>query len=288
MDAILNNMGLLASLAAGLSIFLFVAVGSNLFLEAARKKEEQQREEGLSDLHSISAFVTPEQFFFLSVLSFLLLGGFFYLVSEHVVFGIVGAIMGLIIPRLILGHMQRKRLAQFELQLVDALTTMSNSLKAGYSLIQALELVAKEMSPPIAVEFAIATRENKLGTHLDKALSNMSRRVQSVNLELVITSIAIVRQGGGNLSEVFETIAETIRERTRLEGKLQAMTAQGKLQGVVLSILPVFLVIGVHFLQPTLLEKLYTDPIGWTILGIVLVLYATAGLLIRKVVNIEV
>lgn len=262
--------------------------GILIFADAAEKRRAAMSDEGGVPTDSFMAVFTPEQLFFITLLGAFLGGAIIYLLTDDYLFAFAGAIFGVLVPQLVQTVMRNRLIARFEAQLIDALQTMSNSLKAGYNLIQAFELVAKEMTPPISVEFSTLTKENKLGVHMDKALSNLGKRVQSTNLDLVINSISIVRQSGGNLAEVFDRIAETIRERSRLEGKVNAMTAQGKLQGLILCLLPIFLIVGINILDPTIMEVLFTDPMGMVIITLVIMLYLIAGFMIYKIVNVKI
>lgn len=288
MEFILDNLVVFFLVAAGGATFLLSYLAIDFFFaitEKARAKRDQQqvlREESFKNV------LPQEQLIFLSVLSAFMLAGLLFALTQEPMVVLFGALLGVALPRLVVVIIQQRLMQQFENQLVDALTTMSNSLKAGYSLIQAVELVAKEMSPPISKEFSIVTQENRLGVHLDKALMNLARRVESANLDLVVNSITIVRQAGGNLAEVFDTIAETIRERNRLEGKIDSMTAQGRLQGIIMVALPVMLIFGMEFMQPGMFDPLLASEYAGPVFGIVIMLYLVGGLFLYRIVNVDV
>lgn len=275
-----------ASVLAFGAVAIFAYLGLGLFMDIARnRREEEQEQTGVGE--SFLTIVTPEQMVFLSFLSLFLVGGTLYVVFNKLFMGLVGAGLGLLIPQIVVAVIRQNLLTTFENQLVDALTTVSNSLKAGYSLVQAIELVSKEMSPPISSEFGLVVKEHRLGVHLDKALANMSRRVGSPNLDLVVNSITIVRQAGGNIAEVADTISSTIRERNRLEGRISAMTAQGRMQGITLSMIPLFLVAAVNYLQPGMYDDLLASSWGPVVIGIVVMLYLLGGFFIYRIVNVD-
>jgi tight adherence protein B len=131
-------------------------------------------------------------------------------------------------------------------------------------------------------------RENKLGIPLDKALQNMCERIPSNNLDLVVTSIVIARTAGGNLAEIFDQIASTVREISRLEGKIDALTAQGKLQGLVIGSLPLLLGYLIYLMDPEMMSTLWNDPIGWGIIGIIVLFESIGAFFIWKIVSIDI
>lgn len=287
MEAFVQNLFPLSMILGGVGAFLMAYVGLSLHFEA-QEARKAAAEDSSKPEPSVMRIVTPEQLFFLTTVSGFIGGALLYTLFGDALLGGIGAIVGLILPQVGVYMAQAQELKKFDLQLVDALTTMSNSMKAGNSLIQAIEMVAKEMSPPISTEFSILIKENRLGVQLDKALMNLTRRVASPNLELVVSSITVVRQAGGDLPKVFDTIAETIRERIRMEGRINALTAQGKLQGLVLALVPVGLVLVFNSIDPTLMAVLVEDPLGNGIIVMVGIFYLIAGYMTYKIVNIDV
>lgn len=200
---------------------------------------------------------------------------------------LIAGIAGWIVPSLIVKSKIKKRTKLLNEQLADALSMMSNSLKTGYSFFQAIDMVAEEMNGPIAEEFAVLKREVNLGQSTEKAFENMAARVSSEDLELVITAVLIQRQVGGNLSEVLDNITETIRDRVRIKGELKTITAQGKISGIVISLLPVILCFVIYLINPAQMGMLFTRPLGQVMIGVAIVMELTGIFLIRKVVRIE-
>ena len=152
---------------------------------------------------------------------------------------LVGALIGFILPRFWLGRRKSGRLNAFNKQLPDTITLIANALRAGSSFLQAMELVVRESRPPISAEFGRVIREVNLGLPFEHALENMVRRVQSDDLELMATAISIQHQVGGNLAEILDSIAYTIRERIRIKGEIRTLTAQQRLSGYVVAVLPI-------------------------------------------------
>jgi len=193
-----------------------------------------------------------------------------------------------LIPTLIIQVLKVKRLEQFNEQLTEALVTMSNSLRAGFSVQQAFEAIVQEGRKPISQEFGVFVQQTRVGVRFEDALKNLEERVGSDDLTLMVRAVEIARQTGGNLTEVFELIASTIRERTRIEGKIKSMTAMGRLQGIVVGMIPVFLMVVLFMLDPAMMMNFVTSLEGIAVLLLTVVLLLAGFVVIRKIVNIEV
>ncbi len=200
---------------------------------------------------------------------------------------VIGGGVGYFIPHIFLHHLKKKRLSAFTRQLCNALSLISNSLKAGYSFLQALDIVAKETFPPMSVEFSRVIREENLGVPLEKALGNLTNRIESDDLDLVVTAVLIQRQIGGNLSEILDKISYTVSERIRIKGEIKTLTAQGRLSGFIISLLPIVLGALLYFLQPDIYKLLLTEHIGWGIIGTCIIMQSIGILIIRKIIQVE-
>ncbi len=198
------------------------------------------------------------------------------------------AIPGLVFPRLYVRFRQMQRIKRVDNQLIDALMLISNSLKSGYSFQQGLELVSEESPEPISSEFRRVLMEVNLGMQMDEALDNLSERVPSEDLDLVITAVKIQKQIGGNLSEILDRIGHTIKERVRIKGEISTLTAQGKLQGIILTLLPPGLTIGIYMMDPEFMRPLFFTMIGKMLLGVAIVLQIFGAIMIKKIVDIKV
>ncbi|MCC5845157.1 MAG: type II secretion system F family protein [Verrucomicrobia bacterium] len=192
------------------------------------------------------------------------------------------------IPTLVIRVLKVRRLEQFNVQLTEALVTMSNSLRAGFSVQQAFEAIVQEGRKPISQEFGVFVQQTRVGVRFEDALKNLEERVGSDDLTLMVRAVEIARQTGGNLTEVFELIASTIRERTRIEGKIKSMTAMGRLQGIVVGMIPIFLMIVLFMLDPAMMMNFVTSLEGIAVLLLTVVLLLAGFVVIRKIVNIEV
>ncbi len=208
---------------------------------------------------------------------------------------VIGAVVGFMLPRYWLNRRRAARLRAFNGQLADTITLIANALRAGSSFLQAVELVVRETRPPISIEFGRVIREVNLGLPFDQALENMLRRVRSDDLELMVTAISIQHQVGGNLAEILDSIAFTIRERVRIKGEIRTLTAQQRLSGYVVGFLP-FGLTGILFLiAPTFMQPMFRKPpeilglpAGVIVLSIAGVAMLTGFMLIRRIVDIEV
>jgi tight adherence protein B len=209
-------------------------------------------------------------------------------VVRGLVVGSIGAVAALFMQRLILKVLRVRRLERFNNQLVDGLTNMSNALKAGFSIQQAFETVVEEGQNPIAQEFAMFLQQLRVGMRFEAALADLDRRVGSEDLQLMIQAVEISRQTGGNLTEVFDRIANTIRERRRIEGKIKSLTAQGKIQGRIVGLMPLALAGFLYVYDPAMMITFFRSVGGIIILSIIAVMMLCGSLLIRKIVNIDV
>ena len=202
--------------------------------------------------------------------------------------GLVFSVPMLRFPRLLLAVLKARRLRKFNIQLVDALTGMSNSLKAGFSIMQSFEAIARDGENPIAQEFGALLQQTRVGVSFSEALTNLQERVGSADLTLVCLAVETARQTGGNLTGIFEQIAATIRERFRIENRIQTLTAQGKLQGIVVGIMPLIIAAALMVVDPGMMIPFLQSGAGMAIVAIVAVLLLCGGIIIRKIVRIDV
>jgi tight adherence protein B len=225
---------------------------------------------------------------YLAILSAALLMGILFLFTHSAMVSLLLGLAGLGAPTLVLHTLKRARDGRFLTQLVDALVNISNSLKAGLSLHQAVDALARESANPMKQEMRLVSQELRLGVTIEDSLEHLLRRMPSPELDLVVSAVTIVRDVGGNLTEVFDNIAFTIRERFRIEGKLSALTAMGRAQAVVISILPFGVILALSILQPGWLDPLFFTNTGLVILAIAAALLGSGIWLIVRMVRIDV
>ena len=232
--------------------------------------------------------ITPQQNLALSILSSFALALPVALLTKAWFLAAASALAGLAVPPLLLRAAKKRRDDRFVVQLVDALGSMSNSLKAGFSLPQAFDLIAREMEPPIRQEFGLLTQEMRLGVPMDRALASLLARMPGQDLDLIVTSIDVSREVGGNLTEVFQNIAATIRERQRVEGKIKMLSAQGRLQGLIMTGLPIFIMGFLSAFYPDYIAPLFEERLGWLLLGAAGTMLVIGGFVIHKILAIDV
>jgi len=208
---------------------------------------------------------------------------------------LAGALVGFLLPRFWLNRRKASRLNAFNKQLPDTITLIANALRAGSSFLQAVELVVRESRPPVSTEFSRVIREVNLGLPFEQAMENMVRRVRSDDLELMATAINIQHTVGGNLAEILDSIAFTIRERVRIKGEIRVLTAQQRMSGYVVGFLPFGLAAFIFIAAPSFFDPMFDPaisvaglPAGVIILGLGLVSMFTGFMLIRRIVDIEV
>jgi tight adherence protein B len=205
-----------------------------------------------------------------------------------VVFAPVNGVAGFSLPWLWLWNKRRVRLKKFSAQLPDALELVARALRAGHSLAAGMHVVAEEMPAPIADEFRRVSEETNLGISIDDAMKSMCERVPNLDLRFFVTSVAIQRQTGGDLAEILDKIGYVVRERFRILGQVKALTAEGRLSGVVLIALPFALFAFMLNVKPDYVESLWTTDLGKRMSALAIIAQIIGALVIRKIVNIKV
>lgn len=252
------------------SAFVEERLGRYVEDESAKKKQKGERSAPLTDwlntttekfawggnmakeLARADVKLKVGEYLALMFISAVTIGIIGYMISSRsVIFAVIFGVAGLFIPQIYVKSQQGKRLIRFSDQLSDMLNLMVNSLRAGYSTMQAMEAVSRELPSPICDEFRRVVQEMQLGVSMDGALDNLLRRIPSPDLDLVITAINVQREVGGNLAEILDTISHTIRERVRVKGEIRVLTAQVMYSGRFLSVLPVFLMAALYLVNRT-------------------------------------
>jgi tight adherence protein B len=269
------------------SVFFFSLVIFTILAKAYEQYQERYVVKSMNDLSDMFLFIDARQLLVLNIASMCLMGILSYIIFNPIM--CVGAtIFGFFLPIMMVKHYRKRRIKRFNVQLVDALQAMANAFKAGLTFPQAIEHVAREAQPPLAQEFGLFVKEVKLGVPLEEALINMGRRVGSDDLELVVVATNIARQLGGNMAEMFETISGVIRERFRLEGKIDALTSQGKLQGWVVASMPAILGMVLNYMRPDLMEPMMDHWFGYLLVTAIAIMEILGIVIIRRIVNIDI
>ncbi|HXF83818.1 MAG TPA: type II secretion system F family protein [Anaerolineales bacterium] len=235
------------------------------------------------------------EYYALVFMSTLITGFVAMLLQWHWASFVIGAVVGFFLPRFYVKRQQTLRLNRFNDQLGDMLNLMVNGLRAGYSTMQAMEAVSRELPPPISDEFRRVVQEMQIGIPMEKALDNLLRRIPSDDLDFVVTAINVQREVGGNLSEILDTISFTIRERVRIKGEIRVMTAQVRTSGLILSLIPLFLAGALWFIDPTYLGTFFEEApgvpqpmCGIIAVAVIITMIAAGYFVMMKIADIEV
>lgn len=212
--------------------------------------------------------------------------GFF--LKWHILLSVAAGFLLFFLPSLVVNHRRRRRLQQFTSLFPDTLEMFSRSLRAGHSFTGAVQLVAQEMPRPVGPEFQKLFDEQNLGISLRHALIDFSKRVDTMDVRFFITAVLIQRDTGGNLAEIIDKISYVIRERFRVQGQLRIFTAQARLSGLILSLLPPILALVIYNLNPNYLKPLWNDSLGNLLVALAVVLQIAGMFVIRKIVRIKI
>ncbi len=202
--------------------------------------------------------------------------------------GIGAGIVGYMLPAFYVNMRITRQLHKFNDQLADMLTMVSNSLRAGFGLLQGIDLAAEQSQPPMSTELRHLLRDTRMGASIETALESMGERVGSYDMDVVITAILIQRSVGSNLSEVLDTVAHTIRERARIQGEINTLTAQKKLSGLIIGLMPPAFVVMMLLVSFEYMSALFTDPLGRFLLIVAIVLDIVGILIIKRIVSVEI
>lgn len=212
----------------------------------------------------------------------------FALATRNPVTGLLALLLFLAADFVFVQRRITKRLNNFQRQLADCLSLVANSLRAGFSFLQTMEIISREMEPPMSTEFERVMRDTSLGKSLDEALHDMDERVGSADFSLVVTAVLIQQQVGGNLATILDTIRETISERIRLRREIGTLTAQGRATGIILACIPVVLALFFYTLAPSFIQPLITTTIGHIAIGAAILLEIVGFIVIYKIVDIKI
>lgn len=258
------------------------------FLRRYAEVQKKRTEKVGSQLDEMFIFTERQRLVRIFTITPLSLGLLGFIIARHPLGLVIGVALGLISPPIIIRNMSINRRHKFESQLVDALMLLVSSLKAGMSLNQAFEVLVEEMPAPISHEFALLVRENKMGMDLGECFAHLKQRMPLEDLSLISTAIGIVRDTGGDLTEVLEKLVFTIREKNKLSGRVRALTVQGRLQGYIMMVLPVAFSIFIYFVNPHNFQIMLQDKLGRALLTWAIISEGIGIILIKKFSKIEV
>jgi len=258
--------------------------------------EESSWGEGIArNLAQADLKLKPAEYVALMVILIVVFGGIAFVLGgqgvQRLISVGIGVIIALVIPRIYINRQKAQRLQKFNEQLPDMLNLMVNGLRAGFSTVQAMEAVSKELPPPISVEFRRLVQEMQIGIPMEQSLDNLYRRIPSEDLDLIIAAINVQREVGGNLAEILDTISYTIRERVRIKGEIRVLTSQVMYSGRFLSVLPFILGAILWFLNRPYMMMFFnpnTRLCGGILIALIFILISSGYFMMTRVANIEV
>ncbi len=275
-------------------LLIFGAIGGlayeliPFFLGRYSQLQSKRMEKASKELHKMFIYTEKRRLLFAFTLTPLALGTMGFIMLHNPVGALVGAGLGLLLPRIWIKNMGRKRLNNFGKQLVDALMLLSSSLRAGMSLPQAFEVLTEEMPAPISDEFALVVKENKMGVTLEDCLAHLKQRMPLDDLELLTTAISISRETGGDLTEIFANLVHTIREKRKLDDRVRVLTVQGRLQGAIMGLLPIAFGVFIYFINPRNFDVMLNDKFGQMLLVWAAISEVIGVILIRKLSKVDI
>lgn len=278
-------LAMLLAIASFSVCFYFMLQGFN---KALRTYEEQFKGMAQRNLSEVFLFVDPVQVwssaFFLCLLSMTLI----WLLSQSIYLSLAFGLLFLALPAYLIKRVKQHRLQKFDKQLPDMLLSLSSALRAGSGVQNALKLLVQESPPPLSQELGLLIREQRIGLSFEQALENLCQRMPSESCQLLVSSLKIAQQTGGNLADALERIGATLRSSLQIQGRIKALTSQGKMQAWVMSLLPIALLFILNYLDPDAMQYLWNSWIGWSVLALIIMLEGLGMWMIRKIVAIDV
>ena len=292
METLLNLVGSGLFFLCILSVFLATSMfaygvflrGSN-FMSSYKDTFTESASANMADMFM---FVDATRLFYINLLAIFIIPLLILLIFRDIPLSLGVFVLLAVMPSIMYRTMRKKRLRKFEEQLPDALLMVTGAMRAGASLNIALEGLVKEQPPPISQEFELFMREQRIGVEFEKSLGNMDKRLPLQDFAMLTSALRINREIGGNLAEILESLAETLRRKHMMEGKIDSLTAQGKLQGIVMTGLPILLGVLLYFLEPEAMSKLWTTTVGYVVSGVILIMETLGYIMIRKITSIDV
>lgn len=278
----------LAFLLTGLSVAALVWGVQAWVGPALRRYRQVYTQETGIKLSELFLFIDPAQLWLASLVCAALGSVLVWAIAGSWLAGLLAGGLATRLPGILVESLRRRRLLRFERQLPAALMSLAGGLSAGASLAVALRHIVEQSEAPLSQEFGLMQREQRLGVPFAIALDHLHERVPSEATVLVTAALRVAAQTGGNLAEALERIADTLRDRLLLQGKIRALTAQGRMQAWIVGALPVLLALVLNRLEPEAMAVLWSTPMGWTVLAIVLLLETTGVMMIRRIVNIDI
>ena len=262
-------------------VFLIGYYNFPLLTEKWKAWQKKEAKKAALTLENAFIFVREKRLYIVYIGLPLVLGGIGFIFLK-IIGLVIGVGIGLLLPFMVVKGIVAKRRKKFDSQLIDILMMINSCLKGGLTLIQSFEVVMEEMSPPASEEFGLVVREVKIGVSFEEALLNLNKRMKSEDMELAISAIIVARETGGNLPQIFSRLINVIRDRIQVKEMAQTLTLQGRIQGLIMSLIPIVFVIMVWKINPHHFDIMLRDDFGRRLLMLAVVLQIIGLFLIRK------
>ena len=270
------------------SIGLLCSQGIPLILNRLHRLQDKKVDKTEKQLDTMFIEVKKERLFLAYTLTPLVLGLATFLFFHNIIFILIGVGLGLFLPTVVIKNLQAQRKQRFQTQLVDGLMILSSSLKGGLSLLQSIEVLVEEMPAPLSQEFGLVLRENKMGVALEDSLKRLNERVDMEEVKLLTNSILVARETGGDLTKVLSRLSTTIRDNSKLKDTIRTLTLQGRLQGLIMSILPFVFIFGVVTFNREHFDVMFQNEMGRLLLFVAVILQVVGIILIHKFSTIRI
>lgn len=276
----------------GALLFVCFLLGALLAVRAGARFWDRYRENFVDqarlNLSDMFLFMDTTQLFLFNAVLLVILPLLVWFVTGSLIFALLLAALVAFLPRKVYAWMKQKRIDKIQEQLPDAMQMLSGSLRAGVGFAPAMEVLVHDGQPPLAQELALVLREQHLGVRTEEALEHFSDRIPIVDAKLFVSAVNISREVGGNLAETLATLAETLRRRLIMENKVKALTSQGRLQGIVMAMLPVFLIGYLTFMYSSTMQPMFHTWHGWLVIAVCVVMEYLGYRMCRKIMTIDV
>ncbi|MGY3039854.1 tight adherence protein B [Rhodanobacter sp. TND4EL1] len=277
-----------------IAIVVFLSVSAVGYLIARSstvfwgRYQETFTEQARFNLADMFMFMDERHLFRINAAAMVLVPLLVWFLSGNPLLAIVTLVLILVLPKKIYRWLRQRRILQIQQQLPDGLMMVAGSMRAGLGFTPALESLARDVEPPLAQEFALLLREQRMGVKLEEALEHFNDRVPIQDVTLFVSAVGISREVGGNLAESMASLADTLRRRLIMEGKVNSLTAQGRLQGIVMAMMPVGLIGFLSFAYPDTMHEMYHSYVGWAVITVAAVMEYLGYRMCRKITSIDI
>ncbi len=281
-----DNMITLLVIFIGITAIVFVSV--QIFIIFIKIYQKAYTENAERNFEKMFLFFDYNKMFITNIGILLLLPILVFILSGNLFYSVLALIVVLAMPKIMVKVMAKKRIEKIVNALPDALAQISGSMRSGSTFTSAIETMVEETKGPISQEFGLLLKEQKLGISQQDALENLGERIDVEEIDLVVAAALIARDVGGNLAETFERLGDMLRRKIEMEGKIKALTSQGKMQGIVVGALPFMIILALVYVEPEGILPIFSTYLGWGFLAAILILEFLGAVFIKKIITIDI